>query len=162
MGRTIKSNRSRFELSQPMMLRLYWQTTNNIAFTYWNLYSVMTRTEMLKVSLASKTLWEANGAQLTFLLSSMFAEETVKTAQVEMLLVAPVIWKNIVFENQVSACVVSHICYLSLLIGLGALLIEFEIGCESFWENSSQVVCLVSFRRHLDPFIYFLHALNVF
>lgn len=45
---------------------------------------------MLKVSLARKTLWEANGAQLTFLLSSMFAEETVKTAEVEMLLVAPV------------------------------------------------------------------------
>ena len=34
MGRTIKPHRSRFELSQPMMLRLYWQTTNNIAFTY--------------------------------------------------------------------------------------------------------------------------------
>ena len=62
----------------------------------------------------------------------MFAEETVKTAQVEMLLVAPVIRKNIVFESLVSACIVSHICYLSLLIGLGALLIEFEIGCEIF------------------------------
>ena len=53
-------------------------------------------------------------------------------------------------------------CYFSLLIDLGALLIEFEIGCEIFWENSSQVICLVSFRRYLDPFTYFLHALNVF
>lgn len=44
----------------------------------------------VKVSLARKTLSDANGAQVTFLLSSMFAEETVKTAQVEMLLVAPV------------------------------------------------------------------------
>lgn len=44
----------------------------------------------VKVSLARKTHSDANGAQVTFLLSSMFAEETVKTAQVEMLLVAPV------------------------------------------------------------------------
>ena len=57
----------------------------------WNLYSVMTGTEMLKVSLSRKALSVANGAQVTFLSSSMFTEETVKTAQVEMLLVAPVI-----------------------------------------------------------------------
>lgn len=50
----------------------------------------MTRTGMLKVSLARKAFSEVNGAQVTFLLSSMFAEETVKTAQVERLLVAPV------------------------------------------------------------------------
>lgn len=56
----------------------------------WNLYSVMTRTEMLKASLSRKALLVANGAQVTFLLSSMFAEETVKTAQKERLLVAPV------------------------------------------------------------------------
>lgn len=46
--------------------------------------------ENVKVSLARKTFSEANGAQVTFLLSSMFAEETVKTAQKERLLVAPV------------------------------------------------------------------------
>lgn len=46
---------------------------------------------MLKVSLSRKALSVANGAQVTFLSSSMFTEETVKTAQVEMLLVAPVI-----------------------------------------------------------------------
>ena len=56
----------------------------------WNLNSFMTRTGMLKVSLARKAFSEVNGAQVTFLLSSMFAEETVKTAQVERLLVAPV------------------------------------------------------------------------
>ena len=56
----------------------------------WYLYLVMTRAEMLKVSLARKALSVAEGAQVTFLISSMFSEETVKTAQVERLLVAPV------------------------------------------------------------------------
>lgn len=46
---------------------------------------------MLKASLSRKALLVANGAQVTFLLSSMFTEETVKTARVEMLLVAPFI-----------------------------------------------------------------------
>ena len=45
---------------------------------------------MLKVSLERKALSVAKGAQVTFLISSMFSEETVKTAQVERLLVAPV------------------------------------------------------------------------
>ena len=56
----------------------------------WYLYLVMTRAEMLKVSLARKALSVAEGTQVTFLISSMFSEETVKTAQVERLLVAPV------------------------------------------------------------------------
>ena len=92
----------------------------------WYLYSVMTRAEMLKVSLARKALSVAKGAQVTFLISSMFSEETVKLKGYWSLLLC----------KKVSACVVGHICYLSLLIGLGALLIEFEIGCKIFWENS--------------------------
>lgn len=45
----------------------------------------------VKSKFSRKALSVANGAQVTFLLSSMFTEEMVKTAQVEMLLVAPVI-----------------------------------------------------------------------
>ena len=40
--------------------------------------------------------------------------------------------KYSVREPSVSLCGRPY-CYSSLLIGLGALLIEFEIGCETFW-----------------------------
>ena len=56
-------------------------------------------------------LAEANGAQVTFLLSSMFAEETVKTCTSGKVIGRSCYAKKyIVFESQVLAWVVGHIC----------------------------------------------------